>query len=350
MFINLHSHVLTRAMLGAAGAWGPDLFFDEKGYHHMKVGGWEMVQSTPETLRRVRAGEKIDPEAMLSIQTDPARRLEKMNQRGYDKCVVSIPVHFMMYWAEPEVALPYASLVNEELAGYCASFPDRFAFWAHVPLQDPAAAAKEAERAIADLGAKGVMHGGSKLGGDNTPDLEADDEAYFPLYEVLQRHGRPLFVHGYTEAQGRAPFGEPDRFETTTAVQFHLKETEIFYRLIAGGVLDEFPDLKVYITHGGGYVPYHLGRLDAMIASTLDVKNKRPMRDYMKNFYFDLELESCAMRRAVVEDIGVDQLLYGDNFPGTDGVWEIELADDLGLDDADRERILSGNAIQLLGL
>lgn len=350
MFVNLHTHVLTRAMLGSAGKWGPEMWFDDKGYHHIRVGDWHMHQSTPETLRRVREGWTVDTEELLDVQADPARRIARMNERGYDKAVVSLPVHFMMYWAEPEIGVPYASLVNDELAGYCAKYPDRLAFWGHVPLQAPEAAAKEAERAITELGAKGIQHGGSNLGGAITPGLEADDEAYFPLYEVLQRHNKPLFVHGYTEAQGRAPFGQNDKYEITTAIQFHLKETEIFFRLIAGGVLDEFPDLKIYITHGGGYVPYHLGRLEAMIATTADVKNKRPMRDYMKNFYFDLELESPAMRRAVVEDIGIDQLVYGDNFPGTDGVWELDLADGIGLSDADKERILSGNAIDLLGL
>ncbi|MDX2937785.1 amidohydrolase family protein [Streptomyces ipomoeae] len=345
MFINLHSHVVTAGMIGAAGRWGPTIEFDEKGYHHIRVGDWHMVQSTPETLRRVREGWKVNPDELIKVQTDPARRVAKMDQRGYDKCVVSLPAHFMLYWAEPEVGVPFATKVNDELAAYCSHAPDRLAFWAHVPLQDPEAAAKEADRAIRELGAKGIVHGGANLGG-----RDADDEAFYPLYEVLVRHNKPIFVHGYTQAEAVPPMGQYDKYEITTAVGFNHDETQMFFNIVAGGVLDEFPDLKIYITHGGGYVPYHLGRLDAMIASTADVKNKRPMREYLKNFYFDLELESPAMRRAVVEDIGVDQLLYGDNFPGTDGVWEIDLADGIGLSEADRAAILSGNATKLLDL
>jgi len=345
MFINMHSHVFTDKMLGAAGRWGPDIYFDERGYHHVKVGNWEMVQSTPETQRRVAEGWKVDPQELIQVQSNPLRRLAKMDQRGYDKVVVSLPLHFVLYWAEPEVNTAFARLVNDELAAYCAVAPDRLMFWAHVPLQDPAASAREAERAIGELGAKGILHGGANLGG-----LDADDERYFPLYEVMCKHDLPIFVHGYSQAEARGEMGEHDKYEITSAVGFAHDDTQMFYNIVAGGVLDVFPNLKIYMTHGGGYVPYHLGRIAACIASTADVKCKRPVREYMKNFWFDLELESRAMRRALVEDIGVSQIVYGDNFPGTDGIWEHDLVGDLGLSETDQAAILGGNAAKLLRL
>lgn len=343
MFIDLHSHVFTPGMLGTAGEFGPEIYFDEKGYHHIRVGNWEMVQSTPETLRRVAAGWTVDTEELMQVATSPANRIEKMNLRGYDKIVVSMSLHFVLYHAPADLGIAYARKVNDDMARYCSHDPDRLMFWAHVPLQAPDDAAKEADRAIRELGAKGIMHGGAHIGG-----LDPDDEQYFPLYEVMCKHDLPIFVHGHTEATGWGGMGGYDKYEATTAVGFTHNETLFFYNIIAGGVLDRFPDLKIYITHGGGFVPYHLGRLEAMMHSTADVKAKKPLRDYLGNFWFDLELESKAMRRAVVEDVGASQLLYGDNFPGTDGIWEQDLLADLGLNPDEKEAILWKNASKLL--
>jgi predicted TIM-barrel fold metal-dependent hydrolase len=114
-------------------------------------------------------------------------------------------------------------------------------------------------------------------------------------------------------------------------------------------VLDRFPDLKVYITHGGGYVPYQLGRL-AQTNPNLDTYyNKKPVLDYMKNFYFDVELHELPMRRALIEVIGADRILYGSNFGGSDAVRH-DLTEGLGIPDEDLQKIRWKNACDLLHL
>jgi predicted TIM-barrel fold metal-dependent hydrolase len=114
-------------------------------------------------------------------------------------------------------------------------------------------------------------------------------------------------------------------------------------------VLDKFPNLKIYITHGGGFVPYQLGRMAMTNAVLRDAENARPLRTYLPNFYFDPLIHEVPMRQAVVEVIGADRLLYGSNFGGSDGIRD-DLTAALKLSPDDREKIRWRNAAQLLRL
>ena len=92
-----------------------------------------------------------------------------------------------------------------------------------------------------------------------------------------------------------------------------------------------------------------LGRLhDLNRAMAPDSRNKRPLMDYMPNFYFDLDVHHPALRRGVAEVVGVDNLVYGTNFGGA--YEHGDLTAGIGLTDTEREKIRSGNAIKLLKL
>lgn len=79
-----------------------------------------------------------------------------------------------------------------------------------------------------------------------------------------------------------------------------------------------------------------------------DARNQRPLMEYLPNFYFDLDVHAPGLRRGVVEVVGVDRLVYGTNFGGAYA--HGDLTANLDLSDEDREKIRSGNAIQLLKL
>ena len=79
-----------------------------------------------------------------------------------------------------------------------------------------------------------------------------------------------------------------------------------------------------------------------------DARNRKPLMDYLDNFYFDLDVHAPGLRRGVVEVVGVDRLVYGTNFGGAYA--HGDLTENLGLSDEDREKIRSGNAIRLLKL
>jgi predicted TIM-barrel fold metal-dependent hydrolase len=342
MLIDLHAHNLLPDMFDHDPHWGPFFVAGEGGRWNIRIGDWVLDLVTPEDKEQAQSGRVPSKKAGLAgIPSDPLARLEKMDAAGIDRMVLSLPAHMYMYWTAPEVNISYARKVNDANAAY-SDTSDRLDFWAHLPLQDPTASVTELERAVIDLGALGVAMGGANFGG-----LEVDDEAMWPVWEKACELRVPLFVHGHNQSCSWGTRAASERYELTSIVGFPHDETALFWNFICGGVLDRFPDLKIYITHGGGYVPYQLGRLEGTNEVLGDRKNRQPLREYMPNFWFDPLVHSLSMRKAIVDVIGVDRLVYGDNFGGSDGVRE-DLTDNLGLSPEDTEKIRSGNALSLI--
>jgi aminocarboxymuconate-semialdehyde decarboxylase len=328
MLIDLHAHQLTMDMFNQHEKWGP---FWENG--SLRIGDWKL-------------GSKRDApplETFIEDRWSPEPRLAAIDAAGIDKMVLSMPLHMVGYHYELEFAKRFATTVNDSLAEFCSSNPDRFYFWAHAPLQDPVAAAAELERAVTQLGAQGLMMGARNFGG-----LEVYDPAFRPLWEKVSELGCMIFVHGYNQSVTWGDKAMTDPFDTTSIVGMNSDETLFYWYLTNGGVLDEFPDLKVLITHGGGFTPFQLGRF-AMTNKTMapDSKNKKDLLEYNANFFYDLDIHSPYMRRAIIDEVGVSQVLYGDNFSGSD-IHEGDLTDGLGLSQEDRDAIRWKNAVPLL--
>src|SRR3546814_7089856 len=67
-----------------------------------------------------------------------------------------------------------------------------------------------------------------------------------------------------------------------------------------GGVFDDFPNLKVYVSHGGGFIPYQFGRIETFAGLISGVRCKKPPREYLKNFYFDTLIHELDARKYLV--------------------------------------------------
>jgi len=344
MLIDLHAHNLLPTMFDHDPHWGPFFIVRDDGRWNIKIGDWVLDLVTPEDKQQDAGTSRPKPskeDGLPGVPSDPLARLETMDTAGVDRLVLSLPAHMYMYWTAPEVNISYARKVNDANAAYCAT-SDRLDFWAHLPLQDPGASVVELERAVNELGAVGIGMGGANFGG-----LEVDDEAMWPVWEKACELGVPLFVHGHNQSCSWGAKAALERYELTSIVGFVYDETALFWNFICGGVLDRFPQLKIYITHGGGCVPYQLGRLESTNEVLGDRKNKLPVSEYLSNFWFDPLVHSVPMRKAVVEVIGVNRLVYGDNFGGSDGIRE-DLTAGLGLSTGDVDKIKSGNALSLL--
>jgi predicted TIM-barrel fold metal-dependent hydrolase len=344
MLIDLHAHAPHPGYYNQHPHWGPFFEPGNDGDIRLRVGKWILTLGSPERRAQVKAGKKLDLAEYFARWADPNTRLAAMDAAGQNAQVVSVPSHCYMYWTEPEFSVSYARTVNDVLAEYCAGAPDRLFFWAHAPLNVPVEAAAEIRRACTQLGAKGLVAGGANFGG-----LQFDDHEMDPVWEALCDVDLPMFVHGYNQSVTWGDKANEDRYETTAIVGMNYDETQCFWNIVCGGVLDRFPKLKIYITHGGGYVPYQLGRL-AQTNQNLDVvHNKKPVLEYMKNFWFDVELHELPMRQALIDVIGADRLFYGSNFGGSDAV-RTDLTDGLALSPDDMQKIRYGNACELLKL
>ncbi|MDB5423993.1 MAG: 2-amino-3-carboxymuconate-6-semialdehyde decarboxylase-like [Phenylobacterium sp.] len=342
MLIDLHAHAPLKGYYNQHPHWGPFFEKHDDGDIRLRVGDWILTLGAPERRAAVRAGAVLNVEEYLNRWDDPSGRLAGMDALGQDAQVLSVPSHCYMYWADKEFATSYSRTVNNTLAEHCAKAPNRLFMWATAALQDPVAAAAEIRRACTELGAKGLSAGGSNFGG-----LEFDSPELDPVWATMCDLDLPIFVHGYNQSVTWGKKANEDRYETTAIVGMNYDETKCFWYLICGGVLDRFPNLKVYITHAGGFVPYQLGRLEQTIQNLDVVHNKKPMREYMKNFWFDPEIHELGMRQAMVDMIGADQLLYGTNFGGSDAIRH-DLTEGLKLSHEDMEKIRWKNACDLL--
>lgn len=344
--VDIHSHIIPPAISGTAGPHGPEFYYTESGSWKMRAGAKSfMLHALAHTDHADgRGGE--DPREWGERLSNPQLRLKEMDERGIDAMVVTASPPLYMYSIEPEYAVGYTRAYNDALAEFCSADPHRLYFLATLPLQEPEEAVREARRAITELGARGVFTGASGLGGH-----ELDDPALLPLYELLVESGLPLSIHPGGLDGNRATLGLPPRFREVAALGFPMQETHAIYTLIAGGIFDKFPDLKVCVSHGGGFFPYQFGRMEEFLklegAKRIAAKN---VEEYFANLYFDLVVHDVRARRLLVEVAGSDHVLLGSNYAGMDSVDGAALVEELALPEADQQAIRGLNAKRVFKL
>ncbi len=332
MQIEVHSHHLTPGMFDQDPFWGPTW----KG-QNLVIGDYVLRN------RRLPAMAKVGddaPAGAIFDRMDYGHRHRIMEEMGIDVLVLSVSPLQYLYWAE-DFGVAYAKTCNDEIARWCEKEPETFFWWATAPMHRPEQAAEELERAVG-MGAVGLFAGAAGLG-----DLELHSPEMDVVWAKVTELDVPVFLHAYPRTM---PTGAYDQFNTGAALGYLIDESTAFWNLICGGVLDRFPTLNPYITHAGGLVPYQLERLSENWKTlAFDAVNERPLLEYLPRFYFDLMIPNDTMRRALVEVIGVDNFLYGSNLGGSDQI-EFDLTERIGLNDEEREKIKSGNAIKLLKL
>jgi aminocarboxymuconate-semialdehyde decarboxylase len=331
MRVDVHAHVMPKEAMGRAGTYGPEIRETDDGLAVVRVGPYSS---------RIGGSKGLSAEQMRKLH-DPKLRLAEMDAKGIDVMGLSVSPLFYLYWAEPSVAIPFATVQNEGLAGYCCADPDRLFFMATLPLPGIDASIKELDRAVA-LGAKGVNIGTGGFG-----DLDLDSDEMWPLYARIEELGLPVFVHPYPLPMAD---GKPDRYNMSWIFGYTYQESLAYASLLLGGVFDDFPDLKVILTHGGGNAPYQFGRLEEAQARQPDVRAKRPIREYRSNVYFDILVHDLAARRLLLDFAGPEQLVIGDNYGGWDAADGVALLDELELAPDEKEMIGGTNAAALFKL
>ena len=337
--VDIHSHVMLPQTFGKAGKYGPDVFVKD-GYMVIRVG--EHDSRVKLDAARLERG-TTDPTSLLAeFAGSSDARVARMDSDGLDIMGVTISPLFYMYWFDADIMVDFCRLQNDALAEYCAPHPDRLFFMPTLPLQDVDAALVEIDRTIGTMGGRAINMGGGNIAG-----REVDDEALWPIYAKAVEYDVPLFVHPYPEplaGDGR------DDYNLSWILGYLHQETTAFTRLIFGGVLDEFPALKVCLPHGGGFVPYQLGRIGVFSEYMPGVRSKRPVEDYLHNFYFDALVHGVKARRFLVDIVGADNIVWGSNYGSTQDHAGLEFLDDIGLTDAEKAKIKGQNAVKLFHL
>lgn len=269
-------------------------------------------------------------------------RIKEMNRIGVQVHALSLTFP-MVYWADPDLAVRLARVVNDALAQAHTAYPDRFVGLATLPMQSPARAVEELDRAVRLPGIRGVYLG------TNVNGRELDDPSFLPVWERIHELELPTFLHplNVVGAQRLGPYylanllGNP--YDTGVAAA----------RLIFGGVLDRFPKLMVCLPHAGGTLPYLIGRLDCGKRVRRELAHmKRLPSAYLRRFTYDTISHAPASLRYLIDLVGADRVMIGSDYCFDLGYRRpVGVVTRLsGLSRADQARILGGNAAALLDL
>ncbi|WP_273845533.1 amidohydrolase family protein [Rubrobacter calidifluminis] len=275
--------------------------------------------------------------------TDPERRLEAMDRQGVDIQLVSpSPAHYHT-WAEPELARLIARTVNEGIARFCNSHPDRFVGLGFAPIQHPDVAEEAMAHAVVELGLKGVEITTS------APGRELGDEAYRGFWARAEELGALVFIHPWGCTLGE----RLNRHYLANIVGNPVETTVALSHLIFSGLLDYHPDLRILAAHGGGYLPFYTGRSDHGWKVRQEIRTPRELpSSYLRRLYFDSLVYEPEALAYLVSRVGAERVLLGSDFPFDMGVEDPvgHVHASPGLDAAGRDAICGANATRLLGL
>jgi predicted TIM-barrel fold metal-dependent hydrolase len=282
---------------------------------------------------------------------------------GYQQ-ILSIATPPIEAYASPTDAVDLARIANDGMAALVARYPDRFpAFVASLPLNDAEAAVAETERAVRDLGARGIQIF------SNINGRPLDSPEYLTLFDVMAEHDLPVWLHPYREPAFSDYQSEArSKFEIWWAFGWPYETSVAMARLVFAGLFDRHPSIKIITHHMGAMVPYFEGRVgpgwdqlgvrtsDEDYGDVLRRLAKRPV-DYFKMFYADTALFGaydatvCGLRF-----FGADHVLFASDAPfdperGPMFIREtIGIVDRLPMSQAEREQIYWRNAVALLKL
>lgn len=267
-------------------------------------------------------------------------RKSEMAGMGVDAQVVSPTHHLFQYTASGEEALRSAMSQNNGISDVCKSEPDRFLGNATLPMQDSALAVRELERAYSDLGMKGIEIG-TNIAGKNL-----DDESLYPVYEKAQELGMPIFVHP-NDFFGKERLS---KYYMGIVVGTLAETTVAVTSVLFGGVFRKFPKLKMIFCHGGGAIPYQVGRLKHAVSIRDELKGANVDVDAdIKNVFFDTVVFDNESLEYLVGKTGVDNVVLGTDYPFNMGNWNSakDLEKHPSIPASKKEQIFLGNARKL---
>jgi len=284
-------------------------------------------------------------------------RFKEMDEFGDYRQIVSLPNPAIEDIAKPDVGLQLARIANDAMAELCRKYPQRFpAFAAALCLTDADGSIKEAQRAIKDLGARGVLIY------TNVAGEPLDQPKFEPLFKTMAELDLPIWLHPVgTAAMTDYPAEKKSRYEMWWCFHWPYETSVAMVRIVFNGLFDRYPKLKIITHHLGGMIPYYDGRvgngLKVLGQRTSDedyskilTSLKRPHTDYLHDFYADTAMFGGGVpaTRCGYEFFGADKVVFATDTPLGPIAPTIKTVKGLGLSGADEHKLFCGNAERLL--
>lgn len=311
------------------------------------------LQELQKGQSQAKLGRNSDGQLMMSLSGDysiilethhnAVARLEAMDAAGVDVQCLTLTVPGVHSEAAAQ-GVHLARLVNDGFGEIIQQHPSRYTALAALPLQEPAAAVAELERAVTQLG----LRGGGLFTHINGQQL--DQSAFWPLYEKAVELDVPLFIHPIIPTH----IGALGDYRLVAVAGFLYETTTAVLRLIYSGVLERYPGLKLVLSHLGGTAPFLAERADRGFALYPECQGNisRPPSSYLRDLYMDTYPGVPNAIQFAIDFAGADKLVLGSDYPHQIGdlPGSIRTITDLAISEADKGLILGGNAVRLLKL
>jgi len=299
-----------------------------------------------------RMPEVSDEEILVAAnrkEMAPKGHLDMMDQFGIDLQMLSPRPFQMMHSAKPgKLVHWFTEETNNIIARTVQLIPHRFVAIAGLPQAagEPIAHVLPELQRCVKMGFRGVLLNPDPYENSGTEPPSLADRYWYPLYEKLCELDVPMHIHSTTSHSERAPY----------TLNFINEETIAVYNLVQSSVFKDFPGLKVICSHGGGAMPYQIGRFESSAS-----RRGASFVEGMRNIYYDTVLYSEEALRLLIKTVGADRCVFGSECPGVGST--IDRATGRQRDDirpviegfdwlsaAEKQMIFEGNARKLFGL
>ncbi len=211
----------------------------------------------------------------------PEGSLQTMSELGVGTAILSVSTPGTTFLSNPADATALARDLNDHLATVVAAQPDRFGFFATVPMPHVDESTAEVVRSLDELHADGVVLLANGAG------VYVGQDGQHGLFAALDARSAVVFIHP-AELPGPAVDGVPP-----FATDFLLDTTRAAYLLVRNGIRRKYPNIRFILSHGGGFVPYASHRMAVSILSDTGQSLGDSLDDFA-SFYFDTALSSSA--------------------------------------------------------
>ena len=290
MIVDVHVHYIASAV-----------------FESLRRGAGPGVRLLPGDGVRLQVGDEAPTRPLLPALHTLDLHTKFFAERGIDRAVFGPLMDVAGYSLPPAQGAAWSRLQNEALAATLAGLSGGHRGLATVPLQDPALAAAELTVAVRDLGLRGAMIDPNALG------RPLGDAAFDPFWKAAADLAAPIVLHPFLlEAVER--FG---RHYLHNLVGYPFETTLAAASLIMGGTLDRFPALDVVLVHGGGFLPYHIGRFDRAHQTRPEVRadGAAMPSGYLRRFHYDTLVQRPEALGYLVRTVGHDRVVLGSDHP-----------------------------------
>jgi predicted TIM-barrel fold metal-dependent hydrolase len=277
-------------------------------------------------------------------------RIQIMDDAGIDMQVLSALSNNVQD-LPPAASVPVSRQINDRMAETVAAYPDRFLAFGTLPMTDPDGAVHELERCVGDLGFLGAMIHGQTHG------VFLDDPSVRPILAAAERLDVPIYLHpapppaAVKETYYSGLSEEVEACLSTSGWGWHSETAMHVLRMVAGGVFEELPDLKLIVGHMGEGLPFHLDRIESMLTPVVTGHSLTVAETLRRNLYLTTSgYNTATPLLCALAAFGVDHIMFSVDHPFANSDQATTFLKTAPVTESEREQIAHKNVESLLGI